>query len=401
MTLTKPMLPDIVLTLLAGHWPEGDEDAMRRVADEWDAMAKALDELSEPADNAMKTTLASIDGKIHNAMTTFWQEIGGDAGALKGMIDACNSMQEGLEKGATDIEHAKWTIYGGLAASIAMFFIPGPTQALAAASARIFLRGVIAKLIARLAATGSVTLAKRLMVIAESRALEFAVGGATIGAIQGAGIDLAAQGIEYGLGHRDGIDLGSAALGAVTGAAGGAVGGVVTGGVTPIVQHGLAHATGQDAANIASSKLGSYTVDVVSETVAAVPGNVAGAAAAYPFTGQYDDSSIHEGMAGGVISRGGREPHPKGGGDHSDVAPEIDPNTVLTTAAVQVPAPDHAQPPAQLVATGEIAADQPRTNAAGTVDSVTQAGAQPVLEKAAQGAISDADAHQTPGGTVT
>ncbi|MFQ6397082.1 hypothetical protein ACLMAJ_26925 [Nocardia sp. KC 131] len=316
MTLWFPHLPGPLGWLedfLIGHWPEGDEDAMRRTAEHWSNMANALRELERPADQAMNTALSAIDGKIHDAMSTYWQDVaGGDGSDLQGLINACDSFAKQLEHGATDIEYAKLSIYFSLAAMLAIAFVPGIgglVDAAAAKAVQLVIRKTVQQLIDKLAVKGAAFLAERVGVEAASRLganaaseLAFkvgteAAGGAAFGSAFGAGTDLAAQGVQIAEGNRDGVDLGSVGRAAGAGAVAGAVAGPI------------AAKAGQSLASTLGTDLGSNSLSgVLTRAVGAVPGNVAGntAAAAAESGGHVDFSTVADGAGAGF---GRAKPH--------------------------------------------------------------------------------------------
>jgi Flp pilus assembly pilin Flp len=150
---------------LFGHWPQGDEDAMRRVAKHWSDMSQALTELKDPADAAMNTALSAIDGATHDAMVSYWRDItGGDGSDLDGAIKACDSFAKQLEQGASDIEHTKIVMYISVATMLAMAFIPGVGEvfdAAASAVVKVAIRKGAQELIDKLALEGVQSLAER------------------------------------------------------------------------------------------------------------------------------------------------------------------------------------------------------------------------------------------------
>lgn len=309
MTLWFPHLPGPLGWLedfLVGHWPEGDEDAMRRTAEHWSNMANALRELQRPADQAMNTALSAIDGKIHDAMSTYWQDVaGGDGSDLENLITACDSFAQQLEHGATDIEYAKLSIYFSLAAMLAIAFVPGIGQVAdlaAAAAVKLIIRKTVQELIDKLAAKGAAFLVERVGLEAASQLGEQAAsrlaakivgeaaGGSAFGTAFGAGTDLAAQSVQIAEGNRDGLDLGS--VGRSAGA--GAIAGAVAGPIAAKAGQSLASTVGTD---VGSNSLGG----VLTRGVGAVPGNIAGnTAAAFATSGGHVDfSTVADGAGAG------------------------------------------------------------------------------------------------------
>ncbi|MFQ6329642.1 hypothetical protein ACLMAL_26385 [Nocardia sp. CWNU-33] len=314
MTLWFPQLPGPLGWLedfLIGHWPEGDEDAMRRTAEHWSNMANALRELERPADQAMNTALSAIDGKIHDAMSTYWQDVaGGDGSDLQALINACDSFAQQLEHGATDIEYTKLSIYFSLAAMVAIAFVPGIGELIdvaAAAAVKLLIRKTVQELLNKLAVKGAMFLAERVGLEAASRlganaASELAVkvgtqalGGSAFGSAFGAGTDLAAQGVQIAEGNREGLDLGSVGRSAGAGAVAGAVAGPI------------AAKSGESLASTLGTDLGSNSLSgVLTRAVGAVPGNIAGNTAAAASGGDIDFSTVADGAGAGF---GRAKPH--------------------------------------------------------------------------------------------
>ncbi|WP_433657921.1 toxin glutamine deamidase domain-containing protein [Nocardia sp. CA-128927] len=320
MTLWFPHFSGVagwIEDFLIGHWPEGDEDAMRRVAGHWSDMATALRELQQPADHAMNTALSAIDGKTHDAMSSYWQDIvGGDGSDLKSMIQACDSFAKQLEQGATDIEYAKIAIYISVAAMVAMAFIPGVGEVLDAAAlfaVKLFIRKTVEELINKLALKGAAFLAERagLAVAAklgEKAASEVVLKASTqavIGAGFGTGTDVAAQGIQLAQGHRDGIDLRSVGTAAAAGAVAGAVAG-------PIAERSTQH-----LASTLGTDIGTNTASaILARGAVVIPANIAGntaatAASAATTGGHLDFSTVVDGAgaAGFARTKPGGTPH--------------------------------------------------------------------------------------------
>ncbi len=376
MTLWRPPLPDFLMNFVLGHWPEGDEDAMRRVAGEWSAMANALKALQDPADQAMNTALAAVDGKINDAMSSYWQDVaGGDGSDLAQLITMCERYATQLEHGATDIEHAKLTIYISLAAMLAMAFVPGVGQlvdAAAAAAVRVVIRKAFQELIDKIAIKGATFLAERagvevaskLGVNAASKLALNAGKGAVVGAGLGSGTDLAAQGIEIAEGHRDGgVNWASVGTAAGAGAAAGAI-------AAPVGEHFTAGLAGRLGTDAQANNLGGIFTRAAGE----VPGNVLGNAAASAAVsgGHLDPHALFEG-AGGGLSRGGGT-HP--GGTRVDTPTVADTAAALTSAAGtdNAPSPTSEQPPAAPRTTEQAAPAAPPSST--TAAETTAAGVQ-------------------------
>lgn len=339
---------------LLGHWPEGDEDAMRRLSKHWSDMSAALTELKDPADKAMSSALTAIDGKTHDAMSTYWQDIaGGDGSDLNSVITMCDNFAKQLEQGATDIEHAKIVMYISVATMIAMAFVPGIGEAfdaVASAAVKVVIRKTAQELIDKLAIKGATALAERTGLkiatkvatkvalkttekgaqeLGEGAAAKFVVSTmaqAAVGGALGGATDLAANVVQAAEGED--VDFNSSWTAAGAGAIAGTVGGVVS------------HPSNAAVAKIAQKvdknvDLGTNSAKaVVARGVAAVPGNVLGNTVSTVATGGTLDQGVLDGAGGGL----GRVKPENGGAvatPHVDEAshstPHVDSHDTATT----------------------------------------------------------------------
>jgi len=302
VTLWFPTLPGPLVYLedfVVGHWPEGDEDAMRRAAVHWSDMAEALKGLQDPADQAMNAALSSIDGQVHDAMSTYWNDIGGDNGELKRLIDVCDGFATQLEQGATDIEHTKISIYISVGIMVAMTlwsWIPGAGQAEEAATivaAKAAIQRVFRKLLSKLGIDAAKFMAKRGAKL---------VVGAGVGASLGAGSDMAAQGIQLAEGTRKDMDWKSVGLSTVSGA----IAGTVAGPAGEKVSEAAAEKFGVTSG--AGKKLAAMGGDVVGNLV----GNTTASVTTSAVTNQHVDlSGALEGAGGGLGNKHGAHPGPE------------------------------------------------------------------------------------------
>uniref|UniRef100_UPI002453AF12 WXG100-like domain-containing protein n=1 Tax=Nocardia neocaledoniensis TaxID=236511 RepID=UPI002453AF12 len=216
----------------AGDWPDGDETAMRRVADGWTAMANTLDTVDDDAAVALNAALTAIsEGETHTAIATFRDKfLAGDQATVTAVRTWCRKQAELLDDGADDIEHTKLVIIGTMIVTAAELAVALATSwtgvgAVAGVAARvagqIAIRIAIKQLIARMLSRGAAKAAARL-----------ALRGAAFEALEEGGVDLAARMIQVSNGDRTTDKFGWTDLGLATfgGAVGGAVGGVLGGG---------------------------------------------------------------------------------------------------------------------------------------------------------------------------
>ncbi|MFJ1456977.1 hypothetical protein [Nocardia sp. N2S4-5] len=303
-----------------GDWPEGDETAMRRLADSWDGLAETLGTIDEDADAVVRDVLTALSaGQAHDAVSTMWAPIGGDQGAIQELIKRCQSQADSLDKGATDIEHTKYTIIAAmviLAAELAVALATSWTGIGAAAGVaarvatqvaiRMVVRGLIQRILSRMLAKA---------------ALRAAAIGAFTGLLEEGGSDLAARLIQVARGDRDGLtaaDWKAVGLVSLAGTAGGAVGGGLgSGGAL----HGLT--------NQVENRVSRLGAQAAADTASGVAGEVAGQLAIVPFGGEMNlgietlTSSASSSVATTAASAG---PHGhNNGGEHSSGETEQDP----------------------------------------------------------------------------
>lgn len=96
-------------------WPEGDEAAMRHLADEWYEAARQLPPLLEDADVATLEAVAAFggpDAQVAAAMLALWRKIGeGPEAALSTVAAVMGMFGEAVGAGANEIEGVKIEFY--------------------------------------------------------------------------------------------------------------------------------------------------------------------------------------------------------------------------------------------------------------------------------------------------
>lgn len=213
----------------AGDWPEGDETAMRRVADGWTGMANALDTVDDTAAAALNAALSALSaGETHDAIAVYRDKLlSGDEAAFTAIRKWCEKQAEILEDGANDIEHTKLVIIGtmivaaveiGAAIATSWTGVGAAAGVAARVAAQVAVRVAIRQLIARMLTRGAAKAMARM-----------ALRGAFFEALEEGGIDAAARVIQVAKGDRSMEDFGWYDLGLAT--FGGAVGGLVGGGL--------------------------------------------------------------------------------------------------------------------------------------------------------------------------
>ncbi|WP_084787197.1 glycohydrolase toxin TNT-related protein [Nocardia sp. Root136] len=263
----------------AGDWPEGDETAMRRVADGWTAMANTLDTVDDNAALALNAALTALsEGETHTAITAYRDKLlSGDEATFAAVRKWCEKQAELLEDGANDIEHTKLVIIAtmviaaveiGAAIATSWTGIGAVAGVAARVAAQVAVRVAIRQLIARMLTRGAAKAAARL-----------ALRGAAFEALEEGGTDLGARLIQVAKGDRSSDKFGWTDLGLATfgGAVGGAAGGLLGGGTG---------ALGDVASSTAGKLAGKVVGGTVTELGADLSAQVATAGVGAAFLGQ-------------------------------------------------------------------------------------------------------------------
>ncbi|WP_280366982.1 LuxR C-terminal-related transcriptional regulator, partial [Nocardia wallacei] len=225
MTLSLPdWLPPTVVTCVAGHFPTGDEDAMRRAADVWSDKADWCREQAEYHEGRARSP-GDGQGDTVTAVARKHQDL---ADRFRDQATYCDKLAEQLYEGANSIELQKMVVIGTalvLATTLArcamMFAAGGAVQAgMAQTAARASVQTAWQKFVAFLTGRGA-------QLAAERSAFTLIRNGVLIGVLQGGGINAVAQGIQIAEDHRDSMDWKSAGVAAAAGGVGGGLGAVV------------------------------------------------------------------------------------------------------------------------------------------------------------------------------
>ncbi|MFH9350233.1 hypothetical protein [Kitasatospora sp. NPDC017646] len=211
-------------------WPDADPDKLRTVADAWEAMATAIDNVTAPTNQAAAAIVANNHGPAIDAFGKFWSRYYGGkdaAGKGKGWLpetaDACRALAKALRDFAHEVDKAikkleeeaaivGGTLVVGTALAIVTFSISADIAAATAA-------GIVAT-----AASVGVAVSEAIATIAAT-----VLVGAAFGAVEAITVDLAvAQPIRVELFGDGGYSLteavDSAQTGEIMGAAGGGLG---------------------------------------------------------------------------------------------------------------------------------------------------------------------------------
>lgn len=302
-----PEIPQWVVAAVAGPWPEGDEDAMRRLGQEWIELGDAIARVSQLTGQAQEKALASISGETRKALEAHEIDLHGD---LQAAALTCYSLGEQLIRDALYTEHSKYVIIGALvvlAAELAIVALwPGVGQVgtvSRTAATRVTVRAAVRELVEKIGTHGAWAAATR-----GGRAILFK--GVTLGAIQGGAIPFAAETVQMMEGNREWGDYAwrDVGMGVVSGGAAGAAGEFVGRLATMRVERTaitLGTGLGRD---LASPFLGQAVIRLGGAAAGGIAGAGAAVLATVPFTGQLHLGweQILPGLVGGVL---GGMPH--------------------------------------------------------------------------------------------
>ena len=219
-----------ILEKLGLEWPDGDPDKLREAARAWRAFASDVDEVRGATNKAAQSLIGHNRGEAVETFETFWARyVGkGDKGWLRDLPEAARSMAKALEELADEVDAAVKKLWTELSVNA--------TVIVAGAAAAWFTAGVSAGASAA-AARAVLALGARLGVTISARAASIVAGtlvGGAFGGVESVALELAvAQPIRIARGEQDGLslaDVNNAAkngslYGGVFGGAAGAMGG--------------------------------------------------------------------------------------------------------------------------------------------------------------------------------
>ncbi|NUS45541.1 MAG: hypothetical protein HOQ24_17850, partial [Mycobacteriaceae bacterium] len=222
VTGLPPGIPDWLVTFAAGHCPEGDPGAMRRVGDSWSRTADALEAVSRRQDTMTGLELARMLGSTGDSLTRQQREA---VSRTRDLVTFCRSMREQCYAGALSTEFGqlmvKFTLFTLLAQLLAdaWMFHAGVIKAAAdRAAAKLALQRIGAKVVSELAAEGARHSATRAGLVLLGK-------GAGLGALFGVGTNYGAQWWQTNVYHtRHEYEVGSVVEAGASGALGGAAG---------------------------------------------------------------------------------------------------------------------------------------------------------------------------------
>ncbi|MER6989903.1 hypothetical protein ABT337_09285 [Saccharopolyspora hirsuta] len=226
-------IPDAVKWLtpivVGADWPEGDETALRRVAEAWTAAGKDVEDVIQETEAAVQAALGTMQGQTHDAFEQFAKNyVNGDAGHLPDLKKLCEALGEGADGAALEIEYTKMSIIAALlvlAAQIAAM-VASAVATFGASTAGIPVAQAATQLTVRM------FFQQLLQKIGQQVLLNVAIN---------VGIDAGIQGVQVAKGDRRSWDWSNTGNAAVSGVAAGLAGGLVDG-----VAPGVGQQVGRD-----------------------------------------------------------------------------------------------------------------------------------------------------------
>ncbi|WP_031066561.1 hypothetical protein [Streptomyces sp. NRRL WC-3742] len=223
--MSKSSVARAVQKVTGMWWPDADPGKLRKVADAWDAMATALDNVTVPTNKAAAAIVANNHGPAIDAFGKFWGRYygGKDKGWLPETAAACRALAKALREFAEAVDKAIEKLEEE-AALVAGTLLVGTALALVTLSLSEGAALAASAAIVATAASVGVTVSETVALIAAT-----VLVGATFGGLEAITVDIAvAQPIRVELFGDGGYSLDevneAAKSGEILGAAGGALG---------------------------------------------------------------------------------------------------------------------------------------------------------------------------------
>ncbi|PKW15271.1 hypothetical protein [Saccharopolyspora spinosa] len=274
-------IPDAVKWLtpivVGASWPEGDETALRRVAEAWTTAGQDVDDVIAQTEAAVQASLGTMQGQTHDAFEQFVKDfVNGDAGYLPELKKLCESLGEGADGAALEIEYTKMSIIA------ALIILAAQIAAMIASAVATFGASTAGIPIAQ--AATQITVRTIFMNLLKQIAINLAIN---------LGVDGAIQGIQFAKGDRKSWDLSNTLEAGISGIAAGVAGGLVDG-----------------AAGALGNKLGKNLVEPATRSFTEAAAYGAGKGALSGMLGNTINKALHREMPGwgdltsGAISGG-------------------------------------------------------------------------------------------------
>ncbi|MFD6391875.1 hypothetical protein [Nocardia sp. NPDC060259] len=206
-------------------WPDGDEDKMWALGENWQQAADDLRLLLPELRAACTATSDAYPwGAGHDAIDAALGALRQGDQSLERLVDVLEEVASSADATATEIEYTKILVISSLAmlaVEMAAALLFPPTAPLVQ-SAAIALTNAAVRIIGRRAVTAIASYAARSGIAAT---VKFLAKHAVVSTVLGAGQDLAIQAGQVAAGHRDEVDLERVGTTALTAAVAGKIGG--------------------------------------------------------------------------------------------------------------------------------------------------------------------------------
>jgi hypothetical protein len=233
VTIELPGWLEWLADTTVGHFPEGDEDALRRMRDAYTAAAEAVRVAANDGDATASRVDGTIEGWTRTAFDDYWQTFtGGSDAYLPSLAQLCTELASACDATALDLEYTKLSVIAALVA------LAAEVAALVASAFFDFGASAAAIEPAEAATAGVV----RTLVTALVRSI---VQHVVINVV----IDAAIQTVQIAEGNRHGYDVGKIGHDAATGA----IAGIASAGAGGLLSKVGGHVLGEDAGKLATA----------------------------------------------------------------------------------------------------------------------------------------------------
>ncbi|OPX14249.1 hypothetical protein B1964_16000, partial [Gordonia sp. i37] len=254
MTIGIPGWLQWVSYLAGEKWPQGDEDAMWRIADTWRTHADQLRDLIPDLDSVTQETLSVIEGASAQAIADqFTKMFSGDY-AVDKLAEGMDGLGDLASATGTQIQYTKlnilaslgiaaiqiaialanaWETFGGSLAGIPII------EAITRAAIAVMERTLLKEIVEKIGETVAATTIKKLIETTVGRIAFETLKWTALGAAQELGI----QGYQISQGHRSGIDVRQLGSVVESYALGGAIGGASSVGMSKFADRAFGQVT--------------------------------------------------------------------------------------------------------------------------------------------------------------
>ncbi|AYF77052.1 hypothetical protein D7D52_28220 [Nocardia yunnanensis] len=234
MSLELPSYLDWLGYLVGVEWPEGDEDQMWALAEDWRTAANGLREQVSSITDAKSATLAAyVNGDGVEAMSKLFDQLagaggGGDGTSILDLAKHFEQLGDSVEESGTEIQYTKLMFYSSLvmaAGEIAAAWLWPPT-APAVEAVVVTMTRIAVRIIGREALDRMLAIAAKMGITAVVKfALKHMVLNTVLGTLQDYGI----QQYQVDTGHRKSVNWTQVGVTAISSGVGGAVAGPLGG----------------------------------------------------------------------------------------------------------------------------------------------------------------------------